>query len=79
MKQVLQLEALIYLEGKKFINFQKEYAILDFGKNHVEVSKGNFPYDNFIMKNMRYKGYELMKQSLKQFLETIDLESKKSI
>lgn len=56
-------------EGMEFIDFQKKYAIMDFGKNHVEVSKGHFPYDNFIMKNMRYKGYELMKEALKIFLE----------
>lgn len=71
-------EFLSHAEGKEFIDFQKEYTIMDLGKNHVEVSKKNFPYDNFIMKNMRYKGYELMKQSLKQFLETIDLENKEN-
>ena len=61
-------------EGMEFIDFQKDYAIMDFGKNHVEVSKGNFPYDNFIMKNMRYKGYELMKEGLKIFLEKFTIK-----
>lgn len=60
-------------DNKNFIEFQKEYAILDFGKNHVEVSKHHFPYDNFIMKNMRENGYELMKQSLKKFLEELNI------
>jgi len=67
-----------HAEGREFIDFQKEYAIMDFGKNHVEVSKGNFPYDNFIMKNMRYKGYELMKQSLREYLNSIELEQEKN-
>ena len=47
---------------------------MDFGKNHVEVSKGNFPHDNFIMKNMRYNGYELMKSSLKTFLDSLEIQ-----
>ncbi len=63
-----------HAENKEFIDFEKEYAIMDFGKNHVEVSKGNFPHDNFIMKNMRYNGYELMKSSLKTFLDSLEIQ-----
>lgn len=66
-----------HAEGKEFIEFQKEYAIMDFGKNHVEVSKGNFPYDNFVMKNMRSKGYELMKNALKQFIDNLSMEEER--
>lgn len=54
--------------GKNFIDFQKEYEIMDFGKNHIEVSRGNFPHYNFIMKNMRHKGYEKMKEVLLNFI-----------
>ena len=67
-----------HAENKEFIDFEKEYAIMDFGKNHVEVSKGNFPYDNFVMKNMRYNGFELMKNSLKTFLDSLDLQENKT-
>ncbi len=70
-------EFLSHAEGKEFLEFQKEYAILDFGKNHVEVSKGNFPYDNFIMKNMRHVGYEMMREALKQFVEEYDKNQSK--
>ena len=66
-----------HAEGKEFMEFQKEYAIMDFGKNHVEVSKGYFPYDNFVMKNMRYKGYELMKNALKQFVDSLEIQENK--
>ena len=55
-------------EGKEFIEFEQEFAIMDFGKNHVEVSKHNFPYDNFVMKNMRHSGFDKMKEGLKEFL-----------
>ena len=68
-----------HAEGKEFMEFQKEYAIMDFGKNHVEVSKGYFPYDNFVMKNMRYKGYELMKSALKQVVDNLSVEEERNI
>lgn len=54
-------------DGKEFIDFKKEYAIMNLEKNNIEVSKGYFHYDNIIMKNMRYKWYELMKEGLKIF------------
>ena len=55
-------------ENKSFIEYQKEYSIMDFGKNHVSVSKNHFPYDNFVMNNMRYKGFERMVEALTYFL-----------
>ena len=66
-----------HAEGKEFIDFEKEYAIMDFGQDHVSTSKGEFPFHNFVMRNMRYKGFELMRSTLKQFLIDIgegDLE-----
>ena len=40
-----------------FIGFQAEYPIFDFGKSIESVSKGNFPYDDFVMRNMRTSGF----------------------
>ena len=57
-----------HAEGKDFIDFEKEYAIMDFGQDHVSTSKGEFPFHNFVMRNMRYKGFELMRDTLKKFL-----------
>lgn len=62
-------------EGKSFIEFEKEYAIMDFGQDHVSTSKGEFPYHNFVMRNMRYKGFELMREALRKFIN--DLEANK--
>ena len=63
---------LAHAEGKNFIEFEKEYAIMDFGQDHVSTSKGEFPYHNFVMRNMRYKGYELMREALKKFINGLD-------
>lgn len=60
-------EFLSHAEGKDFKAFEMEYVIQDFGQDHVATSKGNFPFDNFVMKNMRYKGFDIMKKTLKQF------------
>ena len=60
-------EFLSHAEGKDFKAFEMEYVIQDFGQDHVATSKGTFPFDNFIMKNMRYKGFDVMKQTLKDF------------
>lgn len=70
-------EFLKHAEGKDFIDFQKEYAIMDFGKNHVSVSKKIFPYDNFIMKNMRHNGYNKMVESLRYFIDRLAKGHKK--
>ena len=63
---------LAHAEGKTFIEFEKEYAIMDFGQDHVSTSKGEFPYHNFIMRNMRYKGFELMRDALRKFINDLD-------
>ena len=61
------LEFLYHAEGKDFKSFEEEYAIQDFGQDHVATSKNKFPFDNFVMKNMRYKGFDIMKKTLKDF------------
>ena len=63
---------LAHAEGKTFIEFEKEYPVLDFGKDHVSVSKGDFPYDNFVMRNMRELGFERMREALKKFILEVD-------
>ena len=55
-------------ENQNFIDFEKKYPIFDFGKNHMSVAKGTFPYDNFVMKNMRENGYIAMQKVLTEFL-----------
>lgn len=62
------LDFLKHADGKEFIDFQKDYFIMDFGKDHVAVSKKYFPYDNFVMKNMRHNGYNLMVESLNKLV-----------
>ena len=68
-----------HAEGKDFIDFEKEYAILDFGCNHVAKSKrSGFPYDNFIMNNMRCSGFENTIMALRSFLNTYEMKSENS-
>ncbi len=54
----------------EFIEFEKRYAIMDYGQDHVATSKGIFPYDDFIIKNMRVNGYITMKNALLEFKKT---------
>lgn len=56
---------------KAFIDFQKEYTVFDFGKSIEAVSKGNFPYDNFVMRNMRTNGFINMYKCLVNQLELL--------
>ena len=65
-----------HAENKSFIEFEKEYSIMDFGQDHVSTSKGEFPYHNFIMRNMRCNGFELMRESLRKFINEIDNKKK---
>lgn len=52
-----------------FIAFQAEYPVFDFGKSIESVSKGNFPYDNFVMRNMRTSGFLRTYSCLKNQLD----------
>ena len=63
---------LAHAEGKTFVEFEQEYAIMDFGQDHVSTSKGEFPFHNFVMRNMRYKGFELMREVLRKFINELD-------
>ena len=70
---------IFHAEGRDFIDFEKEYAIMDFGQDHVSTSKKEFPYHNFIMRNMRYKGYEIMKTLLYDFIKSLENQNNKKI
>lgn len=72
-------EFVLNSEGKDFIEFEKDYPIFDFGKDHINVAKCQFPYDNFVMKNMRETGYNKMRECLKKFIQSIENEISKKI
>jgi hypothetical protein len=62
-------------EGRDFLEFEQEYFLMDFGCNHVGKSKCEWPYDNFVVNNMRYLGYEKMRDVLREFLKRIPNET----
>ncbi len=62
---------LSHAEGKTFKEFECSYSIMDFGMNHVSKSKREWPYDNFVINNMRYLGYEKMVSCLKSFINAL--------
>ena len=65
-------EFLEYSKDIDFIDFEKKYFVNDYGKNHVSITRNQFPYDNYIMKNMREHGYIKMRECLEQFVQNIE-------
>ena len=65
-------EFLKYSKDTNFIDFEKKYFINDYGKNHVSMTRHQFPYDNYVMKNMREQGYIKMQKCLEQFMQSIE-------
>lgn len=61
-------------EGKPFEEFRKSYGVYDFGQNHMATKTGDYPYDNFVTRNMSETGYAKMKAALKQYLLTLEQE-----
>lgn len=61
-------------ENRDFMEFQKHYEVLDFGKDHVCVAKGLYPYSNYVIENMRSNGYIIMKETLEEFLNKMDIQ-----
>ena len=51
--------------------FQKKYAIWDFGENYM--AKENYPHDNFVY-NMNEEGYGKMKRALEEYIKAISVE-----
>ena len=66
------IEFLEYSKDTDFIEFEKKYFVNDYGKNHVSMTRHQFPYDNYVMKNMRENGYKKMCECLQQFLQSIE-------
>lgn len=67
----------LFIEASKnrdFIEFQKYYEVLDFGKDHICVAKGLYPYSNYVMENMRSNGYLAMKEALEEFLNNLSVQ-----
>jgi hypothetical protein len=60
---------------KAFIEFQKIYPVFDFGKSLESVSKGIYPYDDFVMRNMRIGGFLRTYTCLSNQLELLKQES----
>lgn len=61
-------------EGKPFEEFRKSYGVYDFGQNHMATKTGDYPYDNFVTRNMSAEGFEKMQAALKQYLLTLEQE-----
>ena len=70
-------EFLEYARGNDFIEFEKIYPLFDFGKNYVSIINNTFPYDNFIMKNMKIEGYDKMCDALKEYVNFYENEMTK--
>lgn len=60
---------------KAFIEFQKIYPVFDFGKSLESVSKGIYPYDDFVMRNMRIGGFLRTYTCLSNQLELLKQKS----
>lgn len=52
-----------------FSNFCSQYAVWDFGENHM--NRGAQSHDNFVVDNMNARGYTKMKAALSEFLSQI--------
>lgn len=55
--------------------FQKQYAVWDFGENHTSSEKDSYPHDNFVY-NMNEEGYKKMREGLAHLIERIDSKEK---
>ena len=57
-------------------DFKLNYAIWDFGENHMSAYKDIYAHDNFVY-NMNQSGYEKMKVALNKYIEFIRTEQEK--
>lgn len=59
-----------------FREFENVYEVWDFGKNHMAVgdNKDKFPHDNFVAKGFNQEGYQVMKQSLAEYMLKYEAE-----
>ena len=59
--------------NKNFEEFQEEYAVWDFGENHLSFRKNDgYMHDNFVKDNMTEEGYNKMKEVLKEYLRSLE-------
>ena len=65
------IDFVVKAENKEFLEFEQNYFLMDPGCNHVAKSKGIWPFDNFVVNNMRYLGFEKTRETLKKFLLSI--------
>ena len=61
-------------EGKDFDEFKASNQIWDFGDNHLANRREIYPHDDFISNNMSEKGYKKMLDTLKKYLQNVNVE-----
>ena len=60
-------------ENKSFEEFTKEYAVWDFGENHLSFRKQDeYMHDSFVRDNMTEEGYYKMQEVLKEYLRSLE-------
>ena len=57
-------------EGRSYDEFKTVYHVHDYGKNHV--SRGGYPYNDFVFDNMNATGYEKMKTALGKYINYVE-------
>lgn len=62
------LDAAIDEQGQQrsWTEFKKRYTVWDFGENHL--SRGNYPYNEFVYDNMNLTGYSRMVEAARELL-----------
>ena len=83
---ILQNGGSFYKASKTFLKFaqnsttlsefQQQYAIWDFGENHISTRKNIYPHDNFVY-NLNENGFKIMKEALAKYIEAINKENSK--
>lgn len=57
-------------EGRSYDEFKTVYHVHDYGKNHI--SRGGYPYNDFVFNNMNATGYEKMKTALGKYINYVE-------
>ena len=57
-------------EGRSYDEFKTVYHVHDYGKNHI--SRGGYPYNDFVFDNMNATGYEKMKTALGKYINYVE-------
>ena len=59
------------------LEFQQQYAIWDFGENHISTRKNIYSHDNFVY-NLNENGFKIMKEASAKYIKAIDKEGEKT-